>query len=396
MVRQHAFVTQTFGRHITQRFFAALERVEFGSIKVSTPDGLEYGFHGRAPGPDVAFEIHDWRLMAALLRHGDIALAEAYRDGWWDTSDLTQLFLFALQNQAALNDYINGNLFGQLASRFSYLFTRNTEQGSKKNIHAHYDIGNEFYALWLDSSMTYSAGIFENSNTSLSQAQTRKYDRMIDRLHGSGSLLEVGCGWGGFAERALERGDYALKGLTISEAQHQYAAQRVGDKARIALEDYRHQSGHYNQIVSIEMFEAVGEKFWPVYFAKLKSLLASRGRVMVQSITIAEDAFERYRRSGDAIRTFIFPGGMLPSPSRFRQESEKAGLRVTDQFEFGEDYALTLTHWLNNFDARIREVKALGFDERFIRLWRFYLSCCIASFRHGRTDVMQWELQHAQ
>jgi cyclopropane-fatty-acyl-phospholipid synthase len=344
--------------------------------------------------PSLELDIHDWRLVGAMMRHGDIALAEAYRDGWWDSPDPTQLFLFGLQNQSALDNYICGNAFGKLVSRIAYFFTRNTERGSKKNIHAHYDLGNDFYALWLDPSMTYSAALFAGESEPLQHAQTRKYDRMIDRLNSSGSLLEIGCGWGGFAERALQKGDYAIKGLTISEAQHQFAARRVGNNAHIALEDYRHQTGLYDQIVSIEMFEAVGEKFWPVYFAKLKSLLAANGKIMVQSITIAEDSFARYRASGDAIRTFIFPGGMLPSPARFHEESVKAGLQVTDEFAFGQDYALTLSHWLRNFDARINDVKAMGFDEKFIRMWRFYLTCCIASFRHGRTNVMQWGLQH--
>lgn len=384
-----------FERRITNRFLAALEQIEFGAITVTTPDGQVHAFNGTKPGAQAQFNIHDWRVVGALIRHGDIALAEAYRDGLWDSPDPTQLFSFALQNQAALDSYICGDALGKFASRLAYFFTRNTERGSKKNIHAHYDLGNDFYALWLDPSMTYSAAIFGHEHETLEAAQTRKYDRMIDRINPSGSLLEIGCGWGGFAERALQRGDYGIKGLTISEAQHQFASQRVGNNAVIALEDYRRQTGAYDQIVSIEMFEAVGEKFWPVYFSTLKSLLAANGKVMVQSITIAEDAFARYRTSGDAIRTFIFPGGMLPSPSRFREESAKAGLRVTDEFAFGQDYALTLTHWLASFDARISAVRAMGFDEKFIRMWRFYLTCCIASFRHGRTNVMQWGLQHA-
>lgn len=384
-----------FGRHITNRFLAALEQIEFGAIKVTTPDGQMHQFKGAQAGAEAELEIHDWSLVGALIRQGDIALAEAYRDGLWDSPDPTQVFLFGLQNQTALDGYICGSTLGRLASRIAYLFTRNTERGSKKNIHAHYDLGNDFYSLWLDPSMTYSSAIFGAQQEPLQQAQMRKYDRIIDRINPSGSLLEIGCGWGGFAERALQRGDYAIKGLTISTAQHDYASQRLGGDAQIALEDYRRQSGVFDQIVSIEMFEAVGEKFWPVYFSTLKSLLAAKGKVMVQSITIAEDFFARYRTSGDAIRTFIFPGGMLPSPSRFREESSKAGLRVTDEFAFGQDYALTLNHWLDNFDARIKEVKTMGFDEKFIRMWRFYLTCCIASFRHGRTNVMQWGLEHA-
>lgn len=384
-----------FNQQITSRFLATLDRIEYGAIRVTTPDGRVHAFKGPLAGAEAELVIHDWRFVGAMIRQGDIALAEAYRDGWWDSADIAQLFLFGLQNQSSLDGYIYGSAFGRLASRIAYLFTRNTLGGSKKNIHAHYDLGNDFYALWLDKTMTYSSAIFGEKTENLVDAQYRKYDRIIERLHTSGNLLEIGCGWGGFAEHALQKGDYRIKGLTISEAQHRFASKRVGSDAVIALEDYRSQNGRYDQIVSIEMFEAVGEKFWPVYFSKLKSLLNDRGKAMVQSITIGDSFFDRYRASGDAIRTFVFPGGMLPSPARFREESVKAGLRVTDEFAFGQDYALTLQRWLQNFDVKKKEVMALGFDERFIRMWRFYLACCIAAFRHGRTDVMQWELQHA-
>ncbi len=382
-------------RQITNRFLANLDHIQYGAIRVTTPDGQAHDFKGSEPGAEAKLNIHDWCVVSGMMRNGDVSLAETYRDGFWDSSDPTQLFLFGLQNQAALDGYIYGNVWGRLASRAAYLFTRNTLNGSKKNIHAHYDLGNDFYALWLDPSMTYSSALFDNSDENLLDAQRRKYDRIVERFSQSGSLLEIGCGWGGFAERALQKGDYGIKGLTISKAQHEYATSRVGKDAMIALEDYRHQKGYYDQIVSIEMFEAVGEKFWPVYFSKLKSLLADRGKAIVQTITIGDDYFERYRTSGDAIRTFIFPGGMLPSPARFRQETAKAGLSVADEFSFGQDYALTLEHWLKNFNARVTDVKAMGFDQKFIRMWRFYLTSCIASFRHGRTDVMQWELQHA-
>jgi cyclopropane-fatty-acyl-phospholipid synthase len=383
-----------FDCHITSRFLSALRHTKYGAITVTTPDGQNQSFQGECRGANAKLVIHDWRVISAMLRYGDIALAEAYRDGWWDSPDPTELFLFGLQNQKVLDDYICGGVLGRLASRIAHLFTRNTVHGSKKNIHAHYDLGNDFYALWLDPTMTYSSGIFGSENDSLQEAQHRKYDRIIERINTSGSLLEIGCGWGGFAERALKKGDYGIKGLTISEAQHEFASRRVGDDAVIALEDYRHQRGIYDQIVSIEMFEAVGENFWPVYFSKLKSLLAPKGNALVQTITIDDKCFKNYRKSGDAIRAFVFPGGMLPSPERFRAEAAKAGLRVTEEFAFGRDYALTLRHWLGNFEARIKEVRDMGFDEKFIRMWRFYLTCCIAAFRHGRTDVMQWELRH--
>jgi cyclopropane-fatty-acyl-phospholipid synthase len=382
-------------RQITSHFLAALNHTQYGEIVITTPDGKIHSFEGAYVGANARLVIHDWRVVGAMLRYGDIALAEAYRDGWWDSPDTTELFLFGLQNQKVLGDYIRGGLLGRAVSRVAHLFTRNTVHGSKKNIQAHYDLGNDFYALWLDPTMTYSSGIFANENDALQEAQHHKYDRIIERIKSSGSLLEIGCGWGGFAERALKKGDYGIKGLTISKAQHEFASRRVGDDAVIALEDYRHQRGTYDQIVSIEMFEAVGENFWPVYFSKLKSLLAQKGNALVQTITIADECFEDYRNSGDAIRTFIFPGGMLPSPERFRAEATKAGLRVAEEFAFGQDYALTLKCWLNNFEARIKEVRDIGFDEKFIRMWRFYLTYCSAAFKYGRTDVMQWELRHA-
>jgi cyclopropane-fatty-acyl-phospholipid synthase len=384
-----------FEHYVTNRFLATLGAVEHGSITITTPDGKTHVFGGPKDGAHAELVINNWKFINAILRAGDIALAETYRDGWWDSADLTQLFLFGLQNRATLEHYIQGSIFGRAAARLAYLFTRNSLQGSRKNIHAHYDLGNDFYKLWLDPTMSYSAAIYANDTEKLETAQLRKYDRMIERINPSGSLLEIGCGWGGFAERAVDKGDYQIKALTISEAQHGYARERLGNKAHIALEDYRHQTGRYDQIVSIEMFEAVGEQYWATYFSKLKSLLADKGKAMIQTITISDSFFESYRKSGDAIRTFIFPGGMLPSPSRFREESLKAGLRPNDEFSFGQDYARTLMVWLDNFDARIAEVKAMGFDEKFIRMWRFYLTYCIGAFRHGQIDVMQWELSHA-
>lgn len=379
----------------TMQFLKSLEHIEFGAMHVTTPDGKQYSFYGKQPGAHANLHLHDWRVIRHFASKGDTGFAEAYRDGWWDSDDLVSLMTMGLQNEKALNSYIYGGIIGRIASRISYLFTRNTLSGSKKNIHVHYDLGNDFYKLWLDESMTYSAALFDTPEQNLVAAQHNKYDRILSRLPDSGSLLEVGCGWGGFAERALQKNDYAIKGLTISDAQHAYAHERLGGNATIALEDYRIQQGKYDNIVSIEMFEAVGEKFWPTYFGKLKELLASKGKAVIQTITIKDEYFENYRRGGDMIRTYIFPGGMLPSPTRFEQEATKAGLRITDSYSFGKDYALTLEHWLKNFEAKLGNVKNLGFDNAFIRMWRFYLTCCIASFNVERTGVMQVELQHA-
>ena len=384
-----------FEDRIRSEFLRSLDGIRFGRLRLTTPDGATRVFAGDQPGPDAALTIEDWRTVPALAAKGDIGLTDAYRDGWCDTPDLTALLTFGLMNEDALEHYIYGKPLQALAMRLLYLLNRNTRAGSRRNIAAHYDLGNDFYGLWLDETMTYSSALFATGDD-LAAAQRRKYDRIIDGLSGrSGRLLEIGCGWGGFAERALQRGDFAPKGLTLSSEQAAYARVRLGQGAEIALQDYRDEQSRFDHIVSIEMFEAVGERFWPVYFGKLAQALTRQGCAMIQTITVADPYFDRYRKGGDMIRSFIFPGGMLPSSRRFRAEAERAGLRVDDAFGFGRDYARTLAHWLDRFEARCAEVRAMGFDEAFIRVWRFYLAACVASFSVGRTDVLQYRLAHA-
>ena len=380
---------------VADSFFKRLEGLETGNLKVTTPDGHVRYFEGQRAGQDASIDLHDWRVVTNMMMHGDVGFARDYREGLWNSEDLVALTRLGLENRQAMDRMVSGHgLFRKLA-KLSYMLRENTLSGSKKNIHAHYDLGNEFYKLWLDPTMTYSSAIFDRSED-LIEAQHSKYDRILDVLNApSGKVLEVGCGWGGFADRAMQKGDYELKGITLSEEQHNYAQKRLGKKADIVLEDYRRQSGKYDHIVSIEMFEAVGERFWPVYFGKLKDLLADKGRAVVQTITMNEHDFDNYREGSDFIRSYIFPGGMLPSPSRFKQEAAKAGLKVKDTFAFGGDYALTLEIWLGRFDDKRDEVRQLGYDDGFIRLWRFYLAACAAGFHAGRTDVMQVELAHA-
>lgn len=377
-------------------FLRSFAQIKYGAIKITMPDGKIYDFASPNHGCTADLVIYDIRAISQTLTNGDIGLAESYRAQWCDSSDLVALFTFGLQNEAHLQQYIYGNLIGRCMARIGYLFTRNTLRGSKKNIHAHYDLGNDFYQLWLDPSMTYSSAIFTDKAQNLFSAQHEKYARILAGFKNSGKMLEIGCGWGGFAERALLSGDYKLTALTLSEQQYSYARQRLHGNAAIALEDYRTQTGKYDQIVSIEMFEAVGEKFWNTYFSKIKSLLAAQGKAIIQTINIKDSYFEQYRHSGDAIRTFIFPGGMLPSLERFVAASAKAGLTVTDKFAFGEHYALTIKHWLSAFEQNIELIKALGFDDKFLRIWRFYLTFCIASFQIGRTNVLQIALEHTQ
>lgn len=384
------------GKKITDHFLSSLDRLEYGSFELVTPDGQTRSFQGKNPGVAGKLQLHEWSVLSNMAAKGDIGLAEDYRAGLWETSNLEDLLTLGLQNEQVISRYVFGNPLSKIKNRLVYLMNMNTLKGSKKNIHAHYDLGNEFYKLWLDPTMTYSSALFNTPQESLEQGQLNKYDRILDVLgDGRGDLLEIGCGWGGFAERATLRSDLSVKGITLSEEQHVYARNRLGNKAEIVIEDYRHQQGLFDYIVSIEMFEAVGEKYWPVYFSKIASLLKKEGKAVIQTITIHDSIFEKYREGGDAIRSFIFPGGMLPSPSRFKEEAAKAGLKATNQFDFGLDYALTLQRWLKTFDEKTPQILAMGFDEGFIRLWRFYLASCIAGFRTGRANVMQIELSHA-
>lgn len=390
-----------FNTLMRTKFLHSLDHIQYGSLTLTTPDGMIRHFSGKHDGPKADLSLHDWSVVSHLAARGDIAFAEDYQNGLWDTTDLTALLTLGLVNEQAIQQFLFGSVLARLAERCAYFFQRNTLRGSRRNIQAHYDLGNSFYKLWLDPGMTYSSAIFSQAERNsiandLLAAQNNKYDRIIDCLaQQSGRLLEIGCGWGGFAERAIERGDYEIKGVTLSDEQHDYAKQRLQGKADIVLEDYRHQSGIYDRIVSIEMFEAVGEQYWPTYFDKIASLLKRSGKAVVQTITIDDKIFDRYRKGTDVIRSHIFPGGMLPSPERFKNVAAKSGLQAGNEFHFGQDYATTMEHWLDRFDQQIDQISALGYDYRFIRLWRFYLASCIAGFRTNRIGVMQVELQHA-
>lgn len=378
-------------------FLKALEKAEFGSLTLTTPEGQSYKFEGKNSGPNAEAILHDWDAITTIMLNGDIGIAETYRDGKWDSADIEAVMHFGIVNVQALEGVVYGSEISKIFSRIAYFFKRNSEKGSKKNISAHYDLGNDFYSLWLDETMTYSSAIFKGEST-LAQAQHNKYDRMLERLDGSGELLEIGCGWGGLAERAIGKYGHSVKGLTLSEEQHKYAKERLkqySGNVDISLQDYRKEEKKFDNIVSIEMFEAVGEKYWDSYFAKIGSCLKSKGKAQIQTITIADKCFEDYRKSGDMIRSLIFPGGMLPSEQKFRHHAEKAGLKITDKFAFGKDYATTLRHWKQTFTLHEDKLDAMGYDLKFRRLWKLYLATCAASFQVGRTDVMQMELQHA-
>lgn len=394
-----------FNRFIFNQLLKKLKSFKIGHLTIQDPDGKIYDFKGTIESHHADIKIHQWSVIGNLATKGDIGFAEDYSQGKWETSDLTKLLTLSIQNRAILDPLFKADALRRVLYQISYFFKKNSVKGSKKNIHAHYDLGNDFYKLWLDETMSYSAALFESDDQSLADAQNNKYDRIIDNLGSqSGSILEIGCGWGGFAERAVKRGsnmngdlggDFHVKGITLSTEQHAYAQERLGKNADIVIEDYRHQTGTFDHIVSIEMFEAVGEKYWPTYFKTIKKLLNKGGKAIIQTITIQDQSFEQYKNDSDFIRTYIFPGGMLPSPSRFDKEVKRAGLKTERSFEFGQDYAKTLDLWLEKFDDVKETVLAQGFDERFIRLWRFYLAGCSAAFQTGYTNVRQVEIKHA-
>jgi cyclopropane-fatty-acyl-phospholipid synthase len=369
--------------------------IEYGTLRLTTPKGTQVTFTGKQQGPDAQITLRDWKVVRRLLSRGDIALGEDYVDGTWDSENIENLMTFFLLNLEHFEKYVHGNAFSRIVfSTYNRFIKRNSKSGSRRNIKIHYDVGNEFYKLWLDDSMTYSSALFGSEPHTLEEAQHAKYQRILQRLGGNvSSLLEIGCGWGGFAEEAAGKIDN-LKCLTLSSAQLEYAKKRLNNRADILLQDYRNMRSSFDAIVSIEMFEAVGERYWPEYFRVLARNLKRNGKAVVQTITIRDELFADYRKRSDFIRHYVFPGGMLPSLQRFRAEAAKAGLKCNDVFTFGQDYAQTLRVWNMRFEACLDDVRRLGYDESFIRNWRFYLNYCAAAFAVGRTNVAQIELVH--
>jgi cyclopropane-fatty-acyl-phospholipid synthase len=381
---------------VEKRWYDVLSRLECGTLEFVAPNGTVHLARGNKPGPSARFAIRNWSVLRHIIQRGDIALGEHYVNGDWETDNIDHLVSLFLMNMDVLAGYAHGSLLSRMALVVSNRFLRrNSITGSRRNIMAHYDVGNDFYKLWLDRSMTYSSALFGGRTENLEEAQCNKYDRILSRIaeHGE-TILEIGCGWGGFAERALAYGQ-KVTGLTISPSQHRYAVERLKGAANIILDDYRKVRGKFDNIVSIEMFEAVGEDYWPQYFQTITDRLKHGGRAIVQTITIRDELFDYYRLRSDFIRQYVFPGGMLPSLQRFREEAERAGLKVVDQFAFGRDYARTLRQWSRRMTERTDEIKAMGHDDRFLRNWQYYLNICAAAFDVGRTDVVQVEMVHA-
>ena len=371
-------------------------KLQRGTLDVTLPDGRRVRLGGNGPGPAAAMKVYDFCFASRLLRGGDIGIAEAYLRGEWDTPDLTQfLYLFCV-NQDWMRTMLIGNPFMRTVQIVRHWFNRNTRWQARRNIYAHYDIGNAFYSAWLDPSMTYSSALFEDDTPDLTSAQNNKYRRLGEaiNLRPGQKLLEIGCGWGGFAEYAAKTCGAKVVGLTISREQRDFAQQRIqraglAEQVEIKLQDYRDERGRYDRIASIEMIEAVGEQFWPKYFSQLRDRLLPGGLAGIQAITIQDNLFQTYRREVDFIQRYVFPGGMLPSPKVLKSLGDSFGVPVIREHIFGQDYAKTLATWRNNFREAWPNLKPLGFDDRFRRLWEYYLSYCEAGFLSGNIDVRQ-------
>ncbi len=370
-----------------------------GQITIDFPSGRRATFRGDQPGPEASLKIFHQRALRRLLFGGDMGLAEGFMAAEWETPDLSALLRFGIANFLAMDKLLRGSWARRMVNRLYHLLHANTRRGSRRNIAAHYDLGNDFYRLWLDQSMTYSAAIFEAMDEPLVAAQERKYQRLAEKigLCDGDSVLEIGCGWGGFAEYAARHFDCTILCLTLSQEQADFATARIKDaglekQVEIRIQDYRDVGGEFDKIVSIEMFEAVGEANWPTYFNTVRQRLKADGKAGIQTITIADFAFAGYRKNTDFIQRYIFPGGMLANPTRFIAIADRLGLQNDDTFFFGDSYAETMRRWDHGFRAAWPKIAALGFDDRFYRMWRYYMCYCEAGFVHDHIDVGQFVL----
>lgn len=384
-----------------RRVLQLLEKIEHGTLTVQFPD-RSMKIYGNGSLPHAALSLSNWNVFLASMKSGDIGFAESYIAGDWRTPSLSELLRVMIQNRRVVEDLIYGSWWGRMIYRVRHLLNRNHKANSRKNIHAHYDLGNAFYELWLDSTMNYSSALFQGDfSLSMQEAQHAKVRRALqatDVTQGS-RVLEIGCGWGALAEMATMEMGAHVTGVTLSTEQLAFANARMkwngkADQADLRLQDYRDiDDGPYDAVCSIEMIEAVGQEYWPTYFQAISKLLKPGGKACVQSIVIDDALFDRYVKSTDFIQQYIFPGGCLPSPTEFRRQAELAGLKVINELKFGPDYAETLRRWRHDFMAQESQVLKLGFDNKFLRTWEFYLAYCEAAFDEANTDVIQFTLQ---
>ena len=382
------------------RVFDLVRKLNSGRVDFVLPDGRRFRAEGKCPGPVAEITINNPEVFARLIREGDLGFSDAYLDEWWTTPDLQTFMDFIHADNDDMYDGFSGIAIVRAWEKVRFWFQSNSKRQALKNISHHYDLGNDFYSLWLDDTMTYSSALFNTGQESLENAQIAKYASMIDQMgvKPGDHVLEIGCGWGGFAEYAAKERGLKVTGLTISKEQLLYAQKRIKnkgleDKVDLKLQDYRDEKGVYDGVASIEMFEAVGEKYWPIYFETIKHCLKPGRQATLQIITVHDARWDVYRKSVDFIQKYIFPGGMLPSPTVLRQEVTKAGLRVQHSIEFGKSYSQTLRRWFDVFNDQWDTINEMGFDDRFRRMWNFYLTSCAATFESGNCDVTQITLQ---
>ena len=393
-------LTTTDGQKDLPRYFATAfgiaQKGQNGRMDFVLDDGRTFSAEGPGMGPVCEIRIHNSGIFERLLREGQLGFCDAYLDGQWSTPDLQAFMDYIHADNDEVFDSFPGQKLVQFYERFRFWLRGNSKGQARKNISYHYDLGNDFYGLWLDKTMTYSSAIFEDGQDSLEKAQTAKYASMVDQMgvKAGDHVLEIGCGWGGFAEYAAKDRGLNVTCLTISKEQIKYAQDRINaagltELVKFKLQDYRDETGVYDGIASIEMFEAVGEKYWPSYFQTVHDRLKPGAHATLQIITVRNDRFDVYRKGVDFIQKYIFPGGMLPSPEVLAQQVEKAGLNVVKSIEFGESYSQTLRRWHDTFNDKWDQVVAMGFDDRFRRMWNFYLTSCAATFHYGNCDVTQ-------
>lgn len=398
-------LTSIAGQSALPRYFSAAfaraQRLHKGCLDVILPDGRHFRAQGEAPGHVAQLHVHDPDLFARLIREGDVGFAEAYMEGGWSTPDLQAFMDLVNDDNPSVYDEAVGLRIVRALEQIRHKLRANSKSQARKNISYHYDLGNDFYSLWLDDSMTYSSAIFTTGQESLEAAQEAKYAAMVDRMGAKPGdhVLEIGCGWGGFAEYAAARRGLKVTGLTISQAQHDFAVARMArlglsDQVEIRMQDYRDTLGTFDGIASIEMFEAVGEKYWPRYFRAVRERLKPGAKAVIQIIMVPDDRFKFYRNHVDFIQKYIFPGGMLGAPSPVRQVAESQGLQFVATHDFGQSYSETLRRWNAGFQARWPEIAAMGYDARFKRMWEFYLTSCAGAFASGTCDVTQMVLQY--
>ncbi len=382
-------------RYFSQVFEMA-DAMNTGRLDFVLPDGRVFRASGKNPGPVARVDIHNPEIFARLIREGDLGFSDAYLDNWWSTPDLQSFMDWVHAENEELYDGFPGMGLVRIFEKIRFWLQSNSKRQARKNISHHYDLGNDFYGLWLDETMTYSSALFTTGQESLEAAQIAKYASMVDQMgvKEGDHVLEIGCGWGGFAEYAAKERGLKVTGLTISKEQHDFSKKRIEnsglkDSVNIKLQDYRDEKGRYDGIASIEMFEAVGQKYWPVYFETIKNCLHPGRQATLQIITVQDARWEVYQRGVDFIQKYIFPGGMLPSPNALKAEIQNAGLSVVRSKEFGLSYSQTLRRWHDVFNAKWDQAAELGFDDRFRRMWNFYLTSCAATFESGNCDVTQ-------